>query len=132
MDNTAMPQNNNISVAGSARFRGEVLKQIYRVWLFRRLAPVLGAEVVITALVLYGIGRFVFVERVLGNALAVLFRDPAAIFQFAVGAFVNAPVLTKLLGLGFLAGAALVVRGITQGILRLILVRQNYFAKVGK
>ena len=120
------------SSTASPRFRGEVLRQVYRVWLFRRLAPVLIAEAVIVALLLYGLGRLVFVQRVLENALAVFFRDPAAIFQFFVSAFVQAPVLTKLLGIGFLAGLALVIRGVTQGILRLILVRQNYFGRVGK
>lgn len=118
--------------ASAPRFRGQVLTQIYRVWLFRRLAPVLGAEIILTALVLYGLGRFIFVQHVLENALSVLFRDPGAIFEFALGAFVNAPILTKLLGLGFLAGAALVIRGITQGILRLILVRQNFFSRIEK
>jgi hypothetical protein len=109
-----------------------VLNRVYRVWLFRRLAPVLGAEVIITALVLYGIGRVVFVQRVAENALAVFFREPGAIFQFLLGAFVNAPILTRLLAVVFLAGIALVGRGITQGVLRLILVRENYFSRIGK
>lgn len=120
------------SAAAAPRFRGEILRQVYRVWLFRRLAPVLVAEAVIIALLLYGLGRLVFVERVAENALAVLFRDPAGIFQFGLAAFVNAPIATKLLTLGFLAGVALVIRGVTQGILRLILVKQNYFGRVGK
>ena len=121
------------SAAGSAsRFRGEILREVYRVWLFRRLAPVLVAEVVITALVLYGLGRLVFIQRVAENALAVFFRDPAAIFQFALSAFIDAPVATKVLSLGLLTLAALVIRGITQGALRFILVKQNFFGRAGK
>lgn len=120
------------AAASLPRFRGEILRQVYRVWLFRRLAPVLIAEAVIVALFLYGLGRAVFVQRVAENALAVLFRDPAGIFQFALLAFVNAPIATKLLTLAFLGGVALVIRGVTQGILRLILIRQNYFGRVGK
>ena len=120
------------SAVSTPRFRGEILRQIYRIWLFRRLVPVLAAEVVIIALVLYGLGRMVFVQRVAENALSVFFRDPSAIFQFGLAAFVNAPVLTKLFILGFLVIAALIVRGITQGILRLILVRQNYFSRIAQ
>lgn len=120
------------SAVSLPRFRGEILRQVYRVWLFRRLVPVLIAEAIIVALLLYGLGRLVFVQRVAENALAVLFRDPAGLFQFTLSAFVNAPIATKLLTLAFLSGAALVIRGITQGILRLILVKQNYFGRVGK
>lgn len=110
------------------RFRGQVLRQIYRVWLFRRLAPVVIAEIIALVLLFYQLTRAVFVQRVVENGLNVFFARPAGLVPFFVSAFANTRPLTRLLAIGALAALALLVRHLTQGILRFILVRQNYFA----
>lgn len=112
------------------KFRGEILKQIYRIWLLRKLAPILVLEVVVITLFFYELGRVIFVQRIFENAVTVLFNDPPQIFKFFVSAFANAPILTKLLSLGIVVFIALVIRHLTQGLLRLILVKQNYFSKI--
>ncbi|MBI3630732.1 MAG: hypothetical protein HY221_00105 [Candidatus Sungbacteria bacterium] len=114
------------------RFRGQVLKRVYRVWLFRRLLPVLIAEIAILAFVLYALAKIIFVQRVLGNSLNVLFTRPQGILSFAVQAFLHAPVETEVLAFGVMVLAALLLRHLTQGLLRFILVKENYFAKAGK
>lgn len=113
-----------------ARFRGDVLRRVYRVWLLRRLAPMFLAEVAVLSLVLYGLGRIIFVERVFANAITVLFREPSGIASFAVSAFVHAPVAAKIFSVALVVSLALLVRLITQGILRFILVRENYFGRI--
>lgn len=114
----------------SQKVRGHVLQKVYRVWLFRKLLPVLLLEVAVLAAVLYGLGRVVFIQRVLENGLNVLFLNPSAIFSFLADMFLKAPLLAKTLGVGVLVLVALVIRHITQGMLRLILVRENFFGKV--
>lgn len=113
-------------------YNGQVLQSVYRVWLFRKLMPVLIGETILLSLVLYGIGRFVFVERVIENGLNVFFLHPLGIFSFGFDAFFHAAGMTKLLTVIIIALAALVIRHITQGLLRLILVRQNYFGQIRK
>lgn len=113
-------------------YNGQILQNVYRVWLFRKLMPVLIGEIILLSLLLYGIGRIVFVERVIGNGLNVLFLHPVGIFSFGFDAFSHATGLTKLLAVIIVILAALVIRHITQGMLRLILVRQNYFGRVQK
>lgn len=113
----------------SAR-RGEILQKIYRVWLFRKLLPVLVAEIVILSGVLYTLGQTVFVERVIENALNVFFLSPSKIIPFAVAAFLHASALAKILSFLILVLIALSIRHITQGLLRLLLVRENYFSRV--
>lgn len=120
------------SLATSPRFRGEMLNHIYRVWLFRRLLPVLALEVAILSLLFYGIAKLVFVERVVDNALEILFRNPSGIFSFAVAAFLHAPIATKLITAGSIVVIALLIRLLTQGILRWILVKENYFSRISK
>lgn len=115
-----------------AKLKGQILRQIYRVWLFRKLLPVLLLEVAVLAVVLYKLGQAVFVQRVLENALRVLFANPEQIFSFVVSAFTQASWATNLLGFAVLAFIALLIRHITQGILRLILVKENYFARIQK
>ncbi|MBI3442401.1 MAG: hypothetical protein HY007_01400 [Candidatus Sungbacteria bacterium] len=113
-------------------YNGQILQSVYRVWLFRKLLPVLIGETTLLSLVLYGIGRLVFIERVIDNGLNVFFLHPAGIFSFGFEAFVHATGLTKLLTVIIVILAALVIRHITQGMLRLILVRQNYFGTIRK
>ena len=116
--------------ASRTRFRGETLRKIYRVWLFRRLAPVLAGEVIVISLLLYGFSKLVFVERVLQNGLNVFFQNPYGIFPFGVSAFLHAPSATKIIVVALAVVVALLIRLITQGILRFILVKENYFSRV--
>lgn len=111
------------------QFRGEILNRIYRVWLFRKFLPILVIEVLALSLALYWFVGAVFVERVFENAIRVFFDSPPQIFIFVLSAFAGAPLVTKLLALVISALLALLVRQLTQGFLRLILVRQNYFRK---
>lgn len=116
----------------TSKFRGEILRKIYRVWLFRKLLPILVGEILLLAVVLYFLGRAVFVQRVLENLLNVLFSSPSKIVFFGYSAFVNSTLATKILTAVGAAALALLLRSITQGILRLILVRENYFSRVRK
>ena len=112
------------------KFKGEVLTKVYKVWLVRKLLPVLIGEVLILALLLYSLGRVIFIERVLDNALNVVFLSPPKILPFFGMAFMRTSLNAKFLGLGVALFIALLIRHITQGILRLFLVKQNYFAKL--
>ena len=114
-----------------ARFRGQVLARVYRVWLFRKLLPVMLAEIIVLAVVIFWLTRAVFIRRVVENAFNVFFTNPPAVFSFAVSAFVHAGTFTKVLVLMSAVALALFVRHLTQGILRLILVRENFFGRTG-
>ena len=115
-----------------SRFRGEVLNKVYRVWLFRRLVPVLAIEIALLAFLLYEIGKRVFVERVIENAMKVFFVNPSGFVSFFISAFFHASRLVELVIIVFLIAGAFLIRHITQGILRFILVRGNYFGKIRK
>lgn len=127
-----MNQNFAAGALPRPHFRGETLRRIYRVWLMRKLAPVFAAEVVLISALLYGFSRLVFMERFLQNALKVFFENPPAIFPFAISAFLHAPGMTKTVIVGLAVLAALLIRLITQGILRYILVKENYFSRVAQ
>lgn len=113
----------------SPQFKGQILNKIYRVWLLRKLLPVLVLEVLILAAVLYVLGRTVFIQRVFENALNVLFVNPSQIAGFVVDAFARAPLLTQILSILLAILLAFLIRHLTQGALRLILVKENYFGR---
>ena len=48
------------TVSPRMRYRGQVLNQVYRVWLFRKLMPVLAIEILAVAGLIYGLARSVF------------------------------------------------------------------------
>ena len=111
----------------SPKFRGEILRQVYRVWLVRRFLPAFVIEIAVLSAILYKFAKLVFIQRVVENATNVAVTNPSGILQFFISAFSNAPAATKLAGLGIIILAALLLRHLTQGILRFILVKQNYF-----
>ncbi len=125
MNDTSLP-----SVSVSARFRGETLNRIYRIWLFRKLAPVLVLEIAALSLLFYAMAQLVFVERVVDNGIGVFFRSPSGIPSFVIGAFLHAPMVTKFIVAGIVVFTALLIRLLTQGLLRFILVRENYFSRI--
>lgn len=120
------------SINATPRFRGEILRQIYRVWLFRTFLPVLIIEVAIFSFIFYGLAKQVFFQRVIENAMNVFFQNPPQVMSFFLSAFIDARLGTKVLVMGGIIALALVIRQLTQGLLRFILVRQNYFAKVAQ
>ena len=124
------PNLRQTSQPNASAFRGQVLRQVYRIWLFRKLLPVLAVEIIILSILLFRLGKAVFIQRIIENGLNILFLDPPQIISFIVSMFVKAPLLTKILGFVALLLVASVVRHITQGMLRLFLVKQNYFGKV--
>lgn len=129
MNNTSIQK---IPISESSGFRGEILRQIYRVWLFRTFLPVLLAEVAVFSFMFYQFGQTVFVRRIAENAVNVFFSNPSGIISFFVAAFFHASFLTKFLSVAIVVLLALLIRHITQGILRFILVRQNYFSKIAR
>ena len=72
------------------------------------------------------------IKRVFENAFSVLFNNPGGIINFGVTAFTHASTPAKIFGVAVAVFLALVIRRITQGLLRLILVRENYFGKIEK
>jgi hypothetical protein len=106
-----------------------MLNKVYRIWLFRRLLPVFLAEVAVLTGLLYGVARLVFVRRVIENGLNVFSQNPSGVVSFLIAAFGHAPAPTKLVVIGVVVLAALLIRLITQGLLRFILVRENYFGR---
>lgn len=114
----------------SPKFKGEVLRQIYRVWLLRKLLPVLVIEIALFSFVLYQLGRIVFVQRVLENAFVILFSHPSGIFSFITATFLGTTFFVKVLSIGLVVLLAFFLRHLTQGILRFILVRENYFSRI--
>ena len=118
-------------MSATPRFRGEVLKRIYRVWLVRTFLPVLVIEVALFSFVLYQLAKAIFFQRILENAMSVFFQNPPHVFSFFLWAFVDARFATKILVIAVVAALALIIRQLTQGLLRFILVRQNYFGKIG-
>lgn len=117
-------------INATPRFRGEILRQIYRVWLFRTFLPVLIIEVAVFSFIVYELGKEIFFQRVLENAMNVFFQNPSHVMSFFFSAFMGTGWGVKILVAAIIAALVLVIRQITQGLLRFILVRQNYFAKI--
>ena len=116
-----------VATGAAPRLRGQVLRKIYRIWLWRKLVPMLVIETAILTFVFIRLSTLVFMQRIIENATTVLFNSPSSIVSFAVSTFATASRLEQFLAVGFVILGVLFVRHLTQGVLRWILVRANYF-----
>ena len=112
------------------RFRGELLNQIYRVWLLHRLLPAILIEVAVLSALFYILARAVFIQRIIENGLGVFFSNPPHILSFIIFAFLYASIAVKIVSITHVVLLAFLIRSVIQGILRFILVRQNYFGRI--
>ena len=67
---------------------------------------------------------------VMENGMNVFFLHPRQIFGFIITAFDKASNATKILTLSAVVFSALLIRHLTQGLLRLLLVKEHYFSKL--
>ena len=114
----------------TTKFRGKILNKVYRVWLVRKFLPIFLIEIIVFSIIIYKFSRLVFVEKVLENFFRIFFQNPSGGLTFLSTAFSQTTTLTKLLTVAVVILVALLLRMLTQGFLRLILVRKNYFGKV--
>ena len=119
-------------ISATSRFRGDILRKVYRVWLVRKFLPVFLVEVAVLSFVLYQLAKTIFLQRVLENAMNVFFQNPPHVVSFFFWAFIDAKVFTKTLVIAVSIALVLVIRLVTQGLLRLFLVRENYFGNITK
>ena len=117
------------SLRVSSKFKGQILRKVYRVWLLRRFTPVVAIELALMTFLVSELGRVVFVQRIVENATNVLFTHPQGFMNFMVAMFTNASTGERFLGLSIIVFVALTIRHLTQGLLRWILVKENYFEK---
>ena len=124
-----MNDHSSLSASSSPRFRGEVLRRIWRTWFIRRFLPVLVAEVVGLTLFAYWLAHAVFVRRILENALNVFFDNPTKVVEFVIFAFLYASIAVKVLAFTVLILLTLLVWKIGKALGRYAMVKQRYFAK---
>lgn len=119
-----------MNITTTTNFRGKILNKVYRVWLVRKFLPVFLIEIIVLSVVIFQFSRLVFVEKVMENFFRILFQKPSGSLTFLSTAFSQSSSLTKVTMIAVIILVALLLRMLTQGFLRLILVRKNYFGKI--
>jgi len=117
------------SVVPGPRFRGEILRRVWRVWLLRRFLPVLAVEVVGLTLFAYWLAHAVFVRRIIENALNVFFDNPAKVIEFIIFAFLYASIAVKALVFVVLVILTLLVWKTGKAVVRYAMLKEHYFGK---
>ncbi|HEY4499816.1 MAG TPA: hypothetical protein VJH70_01640 [Candidatus Paceibacterota bacterium] len=92
--------------------KNRILWKVYAVWFFAKILPILLFELIVIVGALYIFGKFVFVERVVGNTLLIASEHPLALFNFLVFAFMKTSWIIKGVTLIGLSIGALILRDI--------------------
>lgn len=127
--NTEVISPTSPSLRATAKFKGQILRKVYRVWLLRKFTPVIAIELLVMTFLINELGHVVFVQRIIENATNVLFAHPRGFIGFIVAMFTNASTGERFLGISIIVFVAITLRHLTQGLLRWILVKENYFEK---
>ena len=78
------------------KLRIKVLRRVYRLWLFRRSAPLIIIEIFVGWIALAIFAHYVFVEKVVSNALLMTLGNPLRLIMYGVGAFGTTNTIIKI------------------------------------
>jgi len=92
--------------------KNKIAWKIYFIWLFKRVLPLFVLEVILLILVLFFLGKLVFVQKVFENAFLASAQNPISLAVYMFGAFWKTSILKKLTILGILSLGVLFMRDI--------------------
>lgn len=90
--------------------KSKILWRVYLVWLFKRILPLIIAEILIILGAIYLLAKFIFVKEVVDNALLNSASNPLRLAEFLFFAFLATHWATKIAVIVFLALGALFLR----------------------
>ena len=87
--------------------RSKILWKVYLAWFLKKILPLLVLEILILGVAIFFFARYVFIAKVVDNALLNAVHNPLQIFSFMFFAFLATSWLKKIvvvvfLGLGVL------------------------------
>jgi hypothetical protein len=106
-------------------FKYRLLRRVYGIWFFRRAAPLLIIELIILALAMGFFTQYVFVERVVSNALASTLGNPFRILSYLWLAFIKTRKVTKVIVIVVLGGGIFLLRDVNRSILAYVAMRRR-------
>ena len=96
--------------------KNKVAWRIYFVWLFKRIIPLFFLEAIFLVLVLYFLGKLVFVQSVFENAFLSSMQNPFLVASYMFKAFLGTSLIKKIIVLGLLGLGVLVMRDMGRAI----------------
>jgi len=92
--------------------KNKIVWKVYLVWLFKRIIPLFILEIAFLILVLFFLGKLVFVQKVFENAFLISAQNPLTVAVYMFGAFWQTSILKKVIVLAFLGLGVLFMRDI--------------------
>ena len=99
------------------QLRTKILRRVYRSWLIRRSAPLIVIEILIGWIAFTIFLRYVFVEKVISNALLASLGNPIELFIYGVAAFIATSTIIKIIIIIGLAFLLLLMRDVNRSLI---------------
>lgn len=96
--------------------KNKIAWKVYFIWLFKRVIPLFALEIVLIVLVLWFLGRLVFVQQVFTNAFLASSQNPFHLALYMFDAFVATSLFKKIVIVFFLGFGVLIMRDIGRAI----------------
>ena len=120
-----METNQHIAHARMQRLRARIKSRIFNIWFLKYELPLLLGEIILVCVAVYGIGRFVFVERVVSNAFLITLGSPWKLFLFFFDAFLATSLWTKAAVILLLAAGLLILRDVNKSMVTYFLMHRK-------
>jgi hypothetical protein len=100
--------------------KNKIAWKVYIVWLFKRVIPLLVAEIILLVLAFYFLGKFVFVQKVFENAFLSSAQNPIIVFLYMFNAFASTTLVKKFIILVLLSLGVLCMKDIGKALVSYI------------
>lgn len=116
-----------MSITPSIHLKTAIMRRVRMIWFVRRALPWLILETAVVAVVALRVAEYVFVNKVLENAVLHTFaRSPFMIVPYFARAFLNTGLVEQILLAGSLTFAFLLVRDLMRSAQAFVLKRSNF------
>ncbi len=106
-----------------------IMKRVYGFWFVQSMIPLFIIEFLAIGAGLYLVARFVFVSRVVENALIVSFGKPLHLISYFWNAFLNAGLLVQGLIALLLIALGFILRDLNRSLISYAFMRRSEFSR---
>ena len=112
----------------SVLLRKRVMGRVFRFWLLRHTVPLLITELIVGWVGLTFLANYIFVEKVVSNALTFSVGNPLRLMSYAFSAFFATNLLNQAIVIICGAALLLMLRNINRSIIEYVSMKRNLYS----
>lgn len=109
----------------NTNLKSKIMRRVFNLWFTRSIAPLFLIEFIGGIIAVYFVANFVFVSRVVDNALSAALGNPLKLFAYFWGAFLVTTTEVKVLIVILFIAFGMLLKDLNRSMLSYLLMRRN-------